>query len=641
VIAARVAGLERGAARGAALLMPLSTWLLPALALLLPLAGGPLLADKFELPKVFVLTLGLVLVLAAVAARAVVDIGVLRLPAVRAALLFLGLNALATLASIEPRNAFFGSFDEDKGLLTLALMVGCFLLAATWVRTEEALARLVGGLALAAAIISLYSILQQVTVDPIAWSIGVADGRPVTATLGYPNSVGELLALSIPLTAWLAWQGRGLGRDLPLWSLLPQLVALWLTQARAAWLVVFAQAALLGPLVLCARWRLGRWPGTLLVLAPLAASLVVVVGLLFVPAPRWSSDDPILNRLGGYRGSPLESRQLRWWSTLELIADRPLLGWGPDSFALAYPVHRSAELDDLSNEVGREDNPHNLLLLTAVNSGLLGLAAYLAFQTAVVLVLLRAAFQQPAASEPDRRWAALALLLTLLSYQVLFLSGRNRVTTDWLAWLLNGAALGLFAPRLSWRWQLSGLRRLAPLLLAIGLLIEAVSGLLADAAFESGLQARTQSPDEALDSFRRAVLLRPFEPAYQQGLAVQLDALARSTGEATLFDEAVERFAAASSLYGQREAYTLMRLAQAELERDRAAGRRSDDPLDHAQRAIALDPRNPLLYLLAADLAGQLDRPALALEYLEAGRARIRSQDAQVLHDRVAERLGV
>ncbi len=282
MIARRLAGLDHASARGVDVLPLLSVWLLPALALLVPLAGGPMLADKFELPKVFVQKLGLTLAIAAIAARATVDVGVLRIPGVQAGLLFLGISVLATIASIVPRTSLLGSFDEDKGLLTIALMIGCFLLAVAWVRRESDLARLVGGLTLAATLISCYGIVQQVKVDPIAWSISVIDGRRVTASLGYPNSVGELLAISIPLTAWLAWRGRGLGRDLPLWSLLPQFVALWLTQARAAWLVVIAQVLIIGPLVLCARWRSGRWVGTVIALAPLAASLAVVVALLFV-----------------------------------------------------------------------------------------------------------------------------------------------------------------------------------------------------------------------------------------------------------------------------------------------------------------------------------------------------------------------
>src|SRR5256885_8615827 len=60
--------------------------------------------------------------------------------------IYLGINAIATIGSIEPRTALLGSFDEDKGLITLEAMVGCLVLAAGWVRTEAALAPVVAAL---------------------------------------------------------------------------------------------------------------------------------------------------------------------------------------------------------------------------------------------------------------------------------------------------------------------------------------------------------------------------------------------------------------------------------------------------------------------------------------------------------------
>src|SRR3712207_7400654 len=52
-------------------------------------------------------------------------------------------------------------------------------------------------------------------------------------SLGNPNGLGEFLAMTLPLTAWLAWRGHGLRRDLPLWGLALQVVALGMTWARS------------------------------------------------------------------------------------------------------------------------------------------------------------------------------------------------------------------------------------------------------------------------------------------------------------------------------------------------------------------------------------------------------------------------
>src|SRR5207237_10300887 len=97
--------------------------------------------------------------------------------------------------------------------------------------------------------------------------------------------------------------------------------------------------------------------------------------------------------LQGERGSPLGTRLYLWRSSLAMIADRPLLGWGPDTFQLVYPGYRSTELDARAGAVGRDDAVHNALLRVAVSTGLVGVVAYLAVLVAVLLLLLTRAFE--------------------------------------------------------------------------------------------------------------------------------------------------------------------------------------------------------------------------------------------------------
>ena len=161
--------MERGAWRSW-----IATWLLPALAVLVPLTCSPALGD-FELPKLFVLKAGLALALLAFAAGAVLDSGIPRAPAALAAVLFLGVNVLATAGSVEPRTSLFGAYQIDQGLLTLAVQIAYFFLAASWVRTEAALTRLAVGFALAATWTSGYAIAQNIGLDPLDWSEFLAD----------------------------------------------------------------------------------------------------------------------------------------------------------------------------------------------------------------------------------------------------------------------------------------------------------------------------------------------------------------------------------------------------------------------------------------------------------------------------------
>src|SRR2546421_4651781 len=69
----------------------LKTWLLPALAVLVPLACLPELGNNFELPKLVLLRVGLGITLLGLATGAVAGLGFPRAPAALVALLYLGI----------------------------------------------------------------------------------------------------------------------------------------------------------------------------------------------------------------------------------------------------------------------------------------------------------------------------------------------------------------------------------------------------------------------------------------------------------------------------------------------------------------------------------------------------------------------
>ena len=618
----------------------MSRWMLPVLGALVPLACSPALVDSFPLPKLVVLKVGLALALLTLAVGARVDPGVLRAPAALATVLFLAVNGLATIGSVEPRTAVFGNYKTDQGLLTLAVQIGYFFVAAIWVRTEAALARLGAGVAVGASCAGLYGIAQQFAFDPLGWP-AIDPQRRAVSTFGHPDNLGEFLVLALPLTVWLAWRGRGLRRDLALWAAVAQVAALAVTQARAAWVALVLQILVFGPVLVYLRRGSGRRLARVLVLAPPAVAVATCLVLLAAPA----SAERIDSIVG--RGEPLERRQELWGSALAMTADRPLLGWGPDTFRVVYPAYRSPALDALENVVLRPDVAHNVLLGVAVNAGLLGAAAYLGVQVTVFWLLLGALFgsaKAPPGATADPRPAALALLAVWSSYLVMFLFGRPQVGADWLAWVAGGAALGLFGGQPTHPRRIPGIARLIPVLLAVGLIAEAGTGLAADAAYGQAVQAGDRgSPPDSIAWVQRAIALRPFEPTYHHYLGLTLADLARQRtdgNEAPLLRSAVDQLSRASALLGERDAELLVRLADTVAEWEGASGQSTAAPWDYVRRAIALDPENPLVYIEAADLATDLNQPDLAREYWEAARIRSHSSDALRRLGRVALRLG-
>ncbi|WP_028828662.1 O-antigen ligase family protein [Proteocatella sphenisci] len=76
-----------------------------------------------------------------------------------------------------------------------------------------------------------------------------------------------------------------------------------------------------------------------------------------------------------------------WSRTLPLILNKPIFGYGPDTFILDFPQHDMlAKIHAYGGNIGMiTDKPHNMYLLYAVNSGLTGLLAALVLWFAYVV----------------------------------------------------------------------------------------------------------------------------------------------------------------------------------------------------------------------------------------------------------------
>lgn len=148
-----------------------------------------------------------------------------------------------------------------------------------------------------------------------------------------PNHFANLIELLLPFClAMMVTSSAGPGlRILSVYSIALFLPVLFLTQSRSGWV---AAALGFGVTGLLLAWRHSRraFVTTLLVLP--------TVGLL-VTATLWHTAPVFKERVIGMSvGAPDEAvkiRLLMWDDTLEMIADKPVLGHGPGSWEWEYP----------------------------------------------------------------------------------------------------------------------------------------------------------------------------------------------------------------------------------------------------------------------------------------------------------------
>ena len=91
------------------------------------------------------------------------------------------------------------------------------------------------------------------------------------------------------------------------------------------------------------------------------------------------------------RASPqwpsVRSRLASWETGLRGVAERPLLGWGPENFVVVFGRYARG----LATTSESHDRAHNKLIEVAATTGLAGLSLWLALWGLAVVVFLRAA----------------------------------------------------------------------------------------------------------------------------------------------------------------------------------------------------------------------------------------------------------
>jgi putative inorganic carbon (HCO3(-)) transporter len=296
-------------------------------------------------------------------------------PLLLPSLVFTFVYLIATYFSIDPVASFWG-LSTKQGTLTVLSIIVFFTLLVTGIRSKEQADRLITSLILGSIPVAIYGWVQFLGFDPLDWVTGSIS--IVHSTLGYSLTLGAYLAMIIPITlSRMIGQWGDKGNRIWAYALIIilQVSCLFSTLARGAWLGLLV-GCLLFLLLLAYRWQRRA-------LIRLSTVVLIAGGLIFLllntgwrtPSLNilnWPSDISIVQA----RTISNNERLAVWRYTLPMIMERPLIGYGPETFSAAfwsyYPYESFQELEYL--------NPwdaHNIILnyLTAI--GILGFFVFL------------------------------------------------------------------------------------------------------------------------------------------------------------------------------------------------------------------------------------------------------------------------
>ena len=244
-------------------------------------------------------------------------------------------------------------FKQIKRVITILIVIGCGL-----------------------AVYGLYNYLNGI--ERIYGLEKKAYVGNLTATYVNSNSMSAYLELTIPLTIGLFLSGllasrREHGRSITTFILPPAILimtaALIFTRSRDGWISFFASIFFLTLLLLRIRHKT---PKTLTRIVMIALVTLIILGTAgSMSLYRAVKDKSAASLSNPFRKVPFESRIDVYRGTLQMIADRPLLGVGPGNFPVVYPRYRDKKQIIFMNET------HNDYLQFASEMGIFSLAAFL------------------------------------------------------------------------------------------------------------------------------------------------------------------------------------------------------------------------------------------------------------------------
>lgn len=408
--------------------------LLAAAAFIIPLAATTSVSWPFSLPKLLLLGVFSALSLIVWCRRWLKgEVSVRWSPLLAPLAFLLGWFMLSTAFSVHMPTSILGKYGRYDGLLTFLSYLALFWVAFQHDWTQRDVSWLVTAALAGAGLVSIYALPQAVGLEFVNWGNVTFESNRAFSTFGNPSLLAGYLVLVL-FTA-LGWGLRGaiLG-----WSVgALSGVALLVTLTRGGWLAAAVGLAfLVAGLIRAGRFRFA-WKTVATVLV-----LLFVVGLAVIT---FSATRPgavsLPNRLRQVtsQGGTVAERFEIWKAATGATMARPLLGWGPDNFRVAFAEHKTPRYVRTSGPAQLQDNAHNYLLQLAVTSGIPAAVLFTVFLTWSIWVITTRALA-------SKNLLMLGVAAGLVGYAIDILFTVNVVGGAFLFWLLLGMALSRSTP---------------------------------------------------------------------------------------------------------------------------------------------------------------------------------------------------
>lgn len=284
---------------------------------------------------------------------------------------------LATLFSLEPRQSMWDLQYRSLGFFFYSHLFVFFFILIYFLRNQKVWDRIFSIIIGVAGMVSLLGILQWFGIYFKESYIEVTGLDRPGATLGNPNSFGAYLVITLPITflyllkSWRLWRlGNPVSKTILFGAILIlEIIGLIVAGSRAAFLGFLTSLIIL----------LLLYPFQKLFIKK-AIWIVLICIILFLIIGVWTgflNNLWIFHRFYNLLSDSGLTRLTAWQSGLKSFTDRPVLGFGPENFAIAFDRNYSPFFGSIS---GIEEHwwgkAHNFIIEWLVGIGIAGFAIY-------------------------------------------------------------------------------------------------------------------------------------------------------------------------------------------------------------------------------------------------------------------------
>jgi O-antigen ligase len=279
--------------------------------------------------------------------------------------------AITTATSVHWPTALLGTYGRYEGLLTFVTYALVYFLLLQFADDATRVRRLSQTLFLTSVVVASYGLLQYVGLIFLPEDLPWLETNRAFATYGNPNMLGGFLIFSVTVALGLALQERRLAWRLVYWlGFGLSGLALFATFTRGAWIGAVLSLVLFGIMAWRQRTKLRRvdWvPAGVFG----AAGIGLIVRSLSDPGEVMNFGKRITSIFQFDSGSG-QTRTEIWRAAVAAIKERPLLGWGADTFGQVFSKFKPVEYVRDAGGASGADNAHDYPLHLASGIGILG-----------------------------------------------------------------------------------------------------------------------------------------------------------------------------------------------------------------------------------------------------------------------------